>query len=874
MMAKVNELSNLYTSSPYVDLGGAFYFNNFSKTIISNSSILYNMSFKGAGIYCYNSSPTISHNNISYNSTDMDGGGAIYCENGSNPVISNNIISYNSAIGPGAKSGGITCYDNPNISNNVITNNISELEGGGIYCEYSNSGIISHNIISYNTASLGGGIFCNFSNITISYNTISNNTSLRGGGIHCCNGTNSISDNIISNNTGSNYGGGICCENNNAAITNNSVVNNSTTIGGALYCGQASVPTFRNCIIFGNTASTGGAQVFLNDDGSDPNFYYCDVQGGSGAFEINGNFYTGTYQNNINADPQFVSPSAGSGSGFDGVSADWSLQNFSPCIDTGDPNGNYAATDFAGNPRVTVCRIDIGAYEYQTGTPLAVSIDVTQPLLCNGAATGELTAMVSGGASPYTYLWDNGETTANISGLVAGTYTVTVSETNGCMLTTSIIITEPPAILIDIGAHFLSIICGGTIQLDSVTSNYSGTLSYNWTPSTGLSYDTVPNPTATVTSNTTYHITITTANGCIAIDSVTVNVYPLIINGSDASPFCGDSATLFTSTNYTGTGELTYSWLPAEGMDSASIASPKVLTDSNQTYSVTVTTPNGCIATDDVNVSIMPMNAPEICIVSVDSINKNLVVWNKTVSSAIDTFYIFRETTTNNYIRIGAVPYDSLSVFVDSTSQPDVQSNKYKISIFDDCGLESDKSAYHKTMHLAINQGMGTWNLIWESYEGFTVTSYNIYRGTSPDTMLQIGTTSAGSTQYTDLTPPAGYVYYQVEVVSPNSCNPTKSYNSSRSNIASNNPDGIFENNNGSDLFSIYPNPVSNEITIELGNTAVESKYEIVNALSQVVFVSKINHKAVLDISSLQDGVYFVKVISDNKMAIKKFVKE
>ena len=116
----------------------------------------------------------------------------------------------------------------------------------------------------------------------------------------------------------------------------------------------------RNCILYGNIASTSGLQVFLNDDGSDPNFYYCDVQGATVAFELNGNFYTGSYSNNINTNPLFVSPSSGNGSGYNGLTADWSLQSTSPCIDKGDPAFNtYPSTDIAGNPRVNVCRVDI-----------------------------------------------------------------------------------------------------------------------------------------------------------------------------------------------------------------------------------------------------------------------------------------------------------------------------------------------------------------------------------------------------------------------------------------------------------------------------------------------------------------------------------
>ncbi|MBI4648904.1 MAG: T9SS type A sorting domain-containing protein, partial [Bacteroidia bacterium] len=149
--------------------------------------------------------------------------------------------------------------------------------------------------------------------------------------------------------------------------TNNTISNNAANNGGALGCQYNSDPILYNSILWGNTATVSGPQVFLNDEDSDPNFYYCNVQDGTAAFGLNNCFYTGIYENNIEADPLFVAPSAGSGTGYDGVSADWSLQAGSPCIDAGTPDTtglNLPATDIAGNPRIINGRIDIGAYEY------------------------------------------------------------------------------------------------------------------------------------------------------------------------------------------------------------------------------------------------------------------------------------------------------------------------------------------------------------------------------------------------------------------------------------------------------------------------------------------------------------------------------
>ncbi|MFH2142603.1 MAG: LamG-like jellyroll fold domain-containing protein, partial [Bacteroidota bacterium] len=132
--------------------------------------------------------------------------------------------------------------------------------------------------------------------------------------------------------------------------------------------GNSSNPTFTNTIIYGNTINSGDNQVYLSSD-SDPDFYYCIVQDDSSAFTGTGAGanYTGSYMNNIDTIPQFVSPSDSAGTNFDGLAADWSLQPTSPCINAGTPDTtglNLPAIDLAGNPRIIGDTIDIGPYEY------------------------------------------------------------------------------------------------------------------------------------------------------------------------------------------------------------------------------------------------------------------------------------------------------------------------------------------------------------------------------------------------------------------------------------------------------------------------------------------------------------------------------
>jgi hypothetical protein len=347
---------------------------------------------------------------------------------------------------------------------------------------------------------------------------------------------------------------------------------------------------------------------------------------------------------------------------------------------------------------------------------------------------------------------------------------------------------------------------------------------------------------------------------------------------------CNVTTSLSAVTNFEGNAQ--FSWNPLTGLDDPNIANPVATITSNVKYVVTVTIAGGCVVKDSITVTLNPMSAPQICIVGVDSFNKNRIIWDKPVSQLIDSFFIFKETkVTNVYKKIGAVGYNKYSLFTDTVSYPEIQSDRYKVSYKDVCGLESYKCFPHKTMHLSVNKGQNDmWNLIWEPYEGFTVWSYNIYRGTNSSNLEQIGATSGGgATQYSDLNPPAGDVLYQVEVVSPNNCNPWETsnkkaaiYSTSRSNIARSNGTDIHETISRQRQFSIWPNPPKDRLFIE------SKQIDIKNGIVEISDIEgKIIQKIALklskmemDISNMKSGFYFVKIKTDVGITTQKIVKK
>jgi len=164
-----------------------------------------------------------------------------------------------------------------------------------------------------------------------------------------------------------------------------------------------------------------------------------------------------------------------------------------------------------------------------------------------------------------------------------------------------------------------------------------------------------------------------------------------------------------SSTTIGGTSPYAYQWTAPNQMGMVCDACPNsdLYTEHDQTWTITVTDTNGCIASDDVYVQTSEPLITEICVVTVDTCSThNMVIWEKPAASNLDHFRIYRDVVGTWY-HIGDVPYDSLSQFVDTTFgiDPNATSYQYAISSVDTYGNESDLNAHHQTMHLTQNMG-------------------------------------------------------------------------------------------------------------------------------------------------------------------------
>ncbi|OWY21306.1 hypothetical protein C7N43_19390, partial [Sphingobacteriales bacterium UPWRP_1] len=216
--------------------------------------------------------------------------------------------------------------------------------------------------------------------------------------------------------------------------------------------------------------------------------------------------------------------------------------------------------------------------------PYTVSAVLNSGASCSGAANGSATAIVSGGTPIFTFLWDNGETTATASSLTAGIHVVSVTDANGCVRTTSINIPQPSAINCNVTKTNVS--CFGAADGTATVSATGGIAPYTFLWSTGAT-------TATITGLAAggYSVTVTDSNGCQCVKSVTITqpAELQIIAGGEVNDDEGDIGTLPSYLNIHtivvagGSSPYSFNWSASGGYAVYNINYGLVDTDGNGT---------------------------------------------------------------------------------------------------------------------------------------------------------------------------------------------------------------------------------------------------------------------------------------------------
>ena len=248
------------------------------------------------------------------------------------------------------------------------------------------------------------------------------------------------------------------------------------------------------------------------------------------------------------------------------------------------------------------------------------------PAQCNAfSETGSIDITVSGGAGSFTYLWSDGSTAEDRSGILPGVYGLIITDANNCTLDESITVTSEVTVNAYAGAD--TTLCpGSSIQLQGAGAGIP-----SWNASPFLSDVTILDPVASgMTGTTTFVLTITETSsiyGCYNIDSVTVDLYPEtgLEAGKDTFVINGYSIGL----EAIGGPFDQYLWVPGTGLDNSFIATPVASPLEPTLYYVFATNGYGCEEVDSIFIDVLEdIQAYNVFTPNGDGINEYFEITN------------------------------------------------------------------------------------------------------------------------------------------------------------------------------------------------------------------------------------------------------
>jgi hypothetical protein len=262
-------------------------------------------------------------------------------------------------------------------------------------------------------------------------------------------------------------------------------------------------------------------------------------------------------------------------------------------IFTGLGAGSYTAsvTDAAGI-------VSSGPAVFQVVEPVAIAASVSSTAVsCFGGSNGTATinsATISGGVGPYTFAWANGSTNSTITGLAAGSYTVTVTDSLGCSVDFSVLVNQPT--VLSYSSSITNVTCFGANNGSATITPAGGTTSYTilWdNQSTSFTR-------GSLAPSVNYTAVVTDANGCTTNVSVSVT-QPAVLSVAAVRTqvLCYGGTGTGTATPAGGTAPYSYSW-NTNPVQTSAVANLPV-----GTWTVRVTDANGCAVSSSVTLSLL-----------------------------------------------------------------------------------------------------------------------------------------------------------------------------------------------------------------------------------------------------------------------------
>ncbi len=342
-------------------------------------------------------------------------------------------------------------------------------------------------------------------------------------------------------------------------------------------------------------------------------------------------------------------------------------------------SSDYSITWSTGETGVeTINNLSAGYYDVEvldnlTGCSRMAIINITEPdplsgslspthVNCYGDATGELDLTISGGTEGYDYSWSNGEATEDIQNLSAGTYSVTISDDNGCSISLSGEITQPFQPLGSSIEHS-HISCHDDSDASIDVDVWGGTPVYSFEWSNGsFSQDLTNIPAGD------YTVSIIDNNGCSMTQSASIDNPPALSHTSYATDndCYGDTEGTAGVTVSGGTEPYTYNWANSDYM--LSYNTPEIQNLLADDYFLTVTDEHGCSFTE--NFAVISPDALSISISGTDA--TSFGASDGQIELSVDG---------------GTPPYTyNWSNGVSTENNPDVPAGEYSVEVTDNNG--------------------------------------------------------------------------------------------------------------------------------------------------------------------------------------------
>ncbi|MFN6091282.1 MAG: gliding motility-associated C-terminal domain-containing protein, partial [Bacteroidota bacterium] len=377
----------------------------------------------------------------------------------------------------------------------------------------------------------------------------------------------------------------------------------------------------------------------------------------------------------------------------------------------------------------------------------SITSGITTDPSCNGGSNGSIDITISGGTSPFTYSWSNAQTSQDVTGLTAGSYTVTVTDANNCTASSSYSLTQPS--LLTVSLNGVNPTCEASNGSISATVS-GGTSGYNYLWSNASTASSINNVAAGV-----YTLTITDANGCTVIQSASlVNQNgPSITSSIISDPLCnGGSDGSIDITISGGVGPFLYSWSNGQTNQDASGLSAG-------TYTVTITDANSCV-----NSNSYTINQPSALVANVNTIATTCNLNNGSATASVSG-----GTGAFTYLWNNATISSSIS---------NVAAGNYTVTITDVNGCSIIRSAtVSATLPPVVVQSALT-NVLCNGDSTGSI-SITINNGTAPFTFVW----SSGATTQNITDIKSGT--YTVTVTDANGCTAINSFNVSQSTFLS-----------------------------------------------------------------------------------------